>query len=330
MDTFPFEIFTSKNRRLQWSEGTPYNWLQRRIPGAASYHLEVKNKCRIIYELIPSYSGMCWIGHYLVDQDLSLQYRSDGDYFMLFLVVNGKAEYVSKAQAAVASAWQLNIIRAPAIRHQLHLSKDKGLEVINFFIPFRVVKAYEHTFPVLVQALLGSRDEREVTFLRWNVDDDGRLREMVEPWWTRGLSAQNRESAMEKFVFNAFDQLDIAMMADKVNVDAHLEALKKVRAHLLEGIFKMHPPPLVMMSKMAGMHWKMLERIFKGYFGKTMLQFFNQARMEAIYRRLCCTTKSLQEIAAEFSYEEYANFSAAVKRRFDQTPSQIRKSARNQ
>lgn len=327
MDTVPFEIHTSKNRRIEWSLGAPQDWKLKRIPGAYSFYSELKNKARISFELIPTTSGMCWITHYWVEEDLTLNIKSDGEFFNLYYLLEGEASYRSKSQAAVVSAGQFNIIRAAAVRHQLGFQKEKGMIALNLFIATKVIRHYQETFPFLTQVLMGKQDYRDATILADNVEDDGRLKQVVDPWWAKGLSPGARDIEMEKFLFYAFDQLEMSIIGSRMVNEAHLEALRKVRIRILDARFNRRPPSLKGLSKMVGMHEKMLERLFKSTFGKNMLQFFHQTRMEAIYRRLRCSEKTLQEIALEFSYEEYANFSAAVKRRYDQAPSQIRKTS---
>jgi len=253
---------------------------------------------------------------------------SEGDKFNLFFILAGEVEYRSQAQAATATQWQLNIVKASSINHELLIKQDKGLIALNLFIQTKMLKAYQHTFPILIKWLLSWQENKDTTALKHNVDDDGRLQSIVDAWWTAGLPSDEREIEMERFTFQAFDQLEMMLVAEKVASETELNSLRKVRARLLASLFHLQPPSLSELSQLAGMHFKRLERLYKAVFGMTMSQFFQEARMEAIYRRLCCTTKSLVDISLEFGYDEYSPFSAAVRRRFDQTPTEIRQSAK--
>ncbi|PUZ28600.1 hypothetical protein DCC81_03710 [Chitinophaga parva] len=328
MNDIPFEIYLSKNRRIEWIAGIPHNWPKGQMPGAESYYAEIKNKCLIVLKAIATSSGVCWFLYYEAREETTFLLKIKGDQYNMFYLMDGQVEYRSRAQVALATAGQLNIIRTSSVNHEVFLSKDNDMVSANLFIPFKMIKTYQHTFPSLASALLNLRDVKEATVFRWNVEDDGRLKQIAGRWWTEGLTASVRNTEMEKFVFNAFDLLEMSMVAESLSNEHQLESLRKVRARLLASLFHMHPPSLRELSQAVGMHGKMLERLFKASFGMSMLQFFLQARMEAIYRRLCCSLKPLAEIATEFGYEDYSNFSAAVRRRFDQTPSQIRQSAK--
>lgn len=328
MDNIPYEILTSKSRRIEWIAGIPNSWPKGRIPGAESYHAEIRDRCRITLEGIQTNSGMCWIVHYWALDETVFLLRMKGDQYNMFYILDGQVEYRSRAQEAVALAGHLNIIKASSVNHEILLSKDKEMIATNLFIPAKMIKTYQHTFPSLAGALLAFRDGRESTVFRWNVEDDGRLKQIADNWRARGLAPTVRHTEMEQFVFNAFDQLEMSLVAESLSSESQLESLRKVRARLLASLFHMHPPSLSELSLAASMHQKTLERLFKASFGMSMLQFFLQARMEAIYRRLRCSPKPFTEIAIEFGYEDYSNFSAAVRRRFDQTPSQIRQSAK--
>lgn len=99
----------------------------------------------------------------------------------------------------------------------------------------------------------------------------------------------------------------------------------RIEILLLQHLHHPSPPTLQQLAKFAGTNEKKLEDIFRHRQGITVYDFFQNARMKIIYRKLTETDIPLQDVAEEFGYTDYSSFSYAVKRRFSAGPRELRK-----
>lgn len=85
------------------------------------------------------------------------------------------------------------------------------------------------------------------------------------------------------------------------------------------------PPSLSQLARRVGVNRTKLAEGFKEMFGTTIGDLCNELRMDKAWTMLSATEMPISDVALALGYEHPANFSTAVKRRFDRSPMQIRK-----
>jgi len=66
-------------------------------------------------------------------------------------------------------------------------------------------------------------------------------------------------------------------------------------------------------------------RRFNTIFGQTPYEWMQKEKAKLIYGEICCTNKSLKEIADEYGFTDKANFNRFCKTFYERTPGDIRK-----
>ncbi|WP_044201113.1 AraC family transcriptional regulator [Flammeovirga sp. OC4] len=83
-------------------------------------------------------------------------------------------------------------------------------------------------------------------------------------------------------------------------------------------------PNLTELSEEYGMSVSKLNRIFKSIFDQPVLQFYNQQKVEEVYRQITFTEKSLTEIAFDLNFSHIAHMSKVFKKHYGHAPSELR------
>ncbi len=79
------------------------------------------------------------------------------------------------------------------------------------------------------------------------------------------------------------------------------------------------------LEKISGYSRSQLTRLMKKNFGKTPWEYINDIRMNYAYNRLAFTDMKTGSIAEKCGFESLGHFSNSFKRKFGETPSEIRK-----
>ncbi|NLR91452.1 helix-turn-helix transcriptional regulator [Flammeovirga sp. SR4] len=83
-------------------------------------------------------------------------------------------------------------------------------------------------------------------------------------------------------------------------------------------------PNLTELSDEYGMSVSKLNRIFKSIFDQPVLQFYNQQKVEEVFRQITYTDKSLTEIAFDLNFSHIAHMSKVFKKYYGYPPSDLR------
>ena len=87
-----------------------------------------------------------------------------------------------------------------------------------------------------------------------------------------------------------------------------------------------NPPLLRELALLCGLNEFKLKKGFKQLFGKTVLTFVNDARLDAALLAIYTGEKTISEIAYEFGYSHSQHFHRAFKQRFGKTPKSVLRS----
>jgi AraC-like DNA-binding protein len=151
------------------------------------------------------------------------------------------------------------------------------------------------------------------------------IQDIIERQLPKAASEKYREQKTGELIIESLDMLSRYLTdANGLNAADH-ERGQKTEVHLLKHLQQPSPPTLKQLARFAGTNEKKLEEIFRSRHGITVYDFFQNARMRIIYRKLTETVVPLQDLAEEFGYTDYSSFSYAVKKRFSLSPRELRK-----
>jgi len=326
----PFEIRISKKNPLTWSKVLPKFLQDYRIGNTPLFYYEHKRSGHIIVQEIYRNGSSAWLNHYLVRSASSFHLKSNLSGVMLYYSFSGSVEYLNKASHNRCSGGQFNMIPDKSFHHEVVLNDASSSFLL--FIPDEVLKKFERTFPLvnffLSKITTPTLEENTIGVIK----DDGRLNtaimEILHSEHHSDSILRQMSKIIDKIITISLDLATTSLVFNKTisRLDKNgISGLKNVRKELLNNLCEWRPPALSVLARLALMSEKKLEDIFKATFNITMFDFYQNARMEEIYRDLCEYDSTLPEIAEHYNYRDYSSFSAAVKKRFGKSPREIRK-----
>lgn len=116
-------------------------------------------------------------------------------------------------------------------------------------------------------------------------------------------------------------KLDMEPVRSRLN---ERDALKVGHAYeiLIEDF--VNPPSLEQLARKVGVNRTKLAEGFREMYGTSIGDLCSELRMDKAWHLLSATDRPINDVALQLGYEHSANFSTAIKRRFGQTPRQIR------
>ncbi|MFX1705056.1 AraC family transcriptional regulator [Chitinophaga sp. CC14] len=326
--TIPFEIRISKKACACWSAALPPKLECIRIPAAATFYHQYKGSTQFIAQGLFPQSSMAWVTHYLARKPVHFNLKASKEGFILYCILDGLLEYSFGSQHASGQAGHFNLVSCQAFEQQVVLREK--CKIFYLFIPPGLLEKFQVTFPIVKKLLdnlgLGGAGQ----LLEYQTKDTGQMLSVIEPALGMDYSGADANlkivGFIEKLIITALDLLSVSKIEIKHPIyisNEELIALRLVRSALLSRTELTRPPALEQLSRLANMSEKRLEDCFKSYFQMTMFDFFQAARMEAIYRAICRGERTLSQICWEFNYQDYSSFSAAVKKKLGRNPRQI-------
>jgi AraC-like DNA-binding protein len=324
-------LLDPNNQIVEWSKSSQTNQISYPPAISRQFRAHLGDSGLVTFHRYQAGRYTLWYNKFHITEQTTLHLQSLEDSIMLYFVVKGQIDYRDKVQSNRAITGNIFLMPSPMLDHDLLFSTG-SYQVLHLFIPMDLLALFRQTFPILDYFLQPAAPVKMTTVADHDIRDDGRLMQVLGPI----LSETPRK---------VFDQEELTALCNKILMigfeffsghytyynglsNTEKDALKQVRFYLLEHIYDLRMPSLGKITSIAAMGEKKLEDIFKGTYGITMNEFFQTARMEAIYRKLREGTGYLQAIAIEFGYENYASFSAAVKNKFNNSPRQIQQLGR--
>jgi AraC-like DNA-binding protein/quercetin dioxygenase-like cupin family protein len=110
---------------------------------------------------------------------------------------------------------------------------------------------------------------------------------------------------------------------DQVPVLPSNKKIAKVKQLIGENFFR--PLPINWLAGEVGLSPEYLSRLFKKTTGENLSNYISRCRLDASLHMLINTDMVLKKVAAECGYQNVGYFSTSFKRRFGQTPADVRK-----
>lgn len=327
--TLPLSITTLIGQPILFSPGLPDSFASYRLQGAKPFYAQSENFGHLICQQIASAGYTAWISHFILSKPAEFKISANVDDLLLHYTVKGSMSYIFGNEESIASEHHLNIVVSRRLKHVIKFKTAGVYAAINVHIPIPSLQELKDSFPVINTFLEKTQNGHAVTLLDHNMVAHERLRNIVRDINERNLPStageKYREQKTTELIIESLDMLSRYLTDNNGLSSADHERGEKTEIHLLKHLHQPSPPTLRQLAKFAGTNEKKLEDIFKLRHGVTVYDFFQNARMSIIYRKLTESDIPLQDLADEFGYTDYSSFSYAVKKRFSHSPRELRR-----
>jgi AraC-like DNA-binding protein len=330
--TLPLSITTLNGQSILFAPGLPLAFTSFQLQGATPYYAHSDNFGHLIYQQITSERYTAWVSHYIITNPSDFRITANVSDLLMHYTVKGTMYYMLENKESATSDHQLNILISDNL-HDIIRFKSPGIYIaINVHIPISELEEYTNSFPVVNPFLEKIKNGDDVTLLEQSMVAPERLRNIINDIMERQLpsiaSEKYREQKTGELIIESLDMLSRYLTDNNGLNAADHEKGERTEMHLLQHLQASSPPTLKQLAKFAGTNEKKLEDIFRCRHGLTVYDFFQNARMKIIYRKLTETYTPLQDLAEEFGYTDYSSFSYAVKKRFAFSPRDLRKKSK--
>lgn len=327
--TLPLSITTLIGQPILFSPGLPEAFASYRLQGARPFYAHSENFGHLLYQQIAQNGYTAWVSHFILSKPAEFKITANVDDLLMHYTVKGNMCYIIDGKESNTGEHQLNIVVSRRLRHIIRFKSAGLYTAINVHIPLVALQEFSESFPVVKTFLEKSTSGDTLTLLENNMVAHERLRNIVHDITERRLpdpaGEKYREQKTGELIIESLDMLSRYLTDSSGLSSADHEKGEKIEIHLLKHLNFPSPPTLRQLSRFAGTNEKKLEDIFKIRHGVTVYDFFQNARMKIIYRKLTETDIPLQDLADEFGYTDYSSFSYAVKKRFNFSPRELRK-----
>lgn len=327
--TLPLSITTLLGQPILFSPGLPEAFASYRLQGAQAFFAHSENYGYLFYQQIANNGYTAWVSHFILSKPADFKVTANVDDLLMHYTVKGNMGYIIENKESITSDHHLNIIISRRLKNIIRFKMQGTYTAINIHIPLTFLQEFSDSFPVVKYFTEKIQTSNEITLLDNNMVAHERLRGIVQDITERQLpnaaGEKYREQKIGELIIESLDMLSRYLTDASGLSAADHERGEKTEVHLLKHLNSPSPPTLRQLSRFAGTNEKKLEDIFKIRHGVTVYDFFQNARMRIIYRKLTETNIPLQDLADEFGYTDYSSFSYAVKKRFNFSPRELRK-----
>lgn len=327
--TLPLSITTLIGQPILFSPGLPDSFASYRLQGAKSFYAQSENFGHLICQQIAASGYTAWISHFILSKPAELKISANVDDLLLHYTVKGSMQYAFENHESITSEHHLNIMVSRRLKHIIKFKNAGVYTAINVHIPVTALLELKDSFPVISTFLDKTNSGHAVTLLDHNMVAHERLRNIVRDINERNIPStageKYREQKITELIIESLDMLSRYLTDNNGLSAADHERGERTEVHLLKHLHQPSPPTLRQLARFAGTNEKKLEDIFKLRHGVTVYDFFQNARMSIIYRKLTESEVPLQDLADEFGYTDYSSFSYAVKKRFSYSPRELRR-----
>lgn len=325
----PLSIKTQSGQLLLFTDGFPESLSNYRLHGAKSYYVSYDRDGFLLYQQIANDRFTTWISHFLITRPIEFTVKASVNDLLLHYTIQGNMFYVIGPHENMTTNHQMNIVISERLNHLIRF-KTPGLYIaLNVHIPFTELEELSDSFPAVQYAKDQITYGNSVTLLDQTMAANERLRNIVQDIIDRQLISAAREKyRMQKtieLIIESLDMLSQDLINDNGLTPSDNEKVEKTEALLLDYLQHPAPPTLKQLARAAYTNEKKLELIFRTKHHMSVYDYFLNARMQFIYRKLTETDIPLQELACNFGYRDYSSFSFAVKKRFGLSPKDLRK-----
>lgn len=327
--TLPLSITTQIGQPILFTTGLPVALTSFQLQGAIPFYAQNDGFGHLIFQQITGDRYTAWVSHYIITQPAEFQVTANVTDLLMHYTIKGTMHYIMEEKEVPTSDHQMNIIISGMLQHMVRFKTPGIYMAMNVHIPITELEEYNSSFPVVEPFLEKIESGCAVTLLEQNIIAPERLRNVIHDITERRLpivaSEKYREQKTGELIIESLDMLSRYLIDRNGLNSADHERGARTEILLLQHIHHPSPPTLKQLAKFAGTNEKKLEDIFRYRHGITVYDFFQNARMKIIHRKLTETAIPLQDLAEEFGYTDYSSFSYAVKKRFSTGPRDLRK-----
>ena len=329
--TLPLSITTQIGQPVLFTPGVPEAYRSYELQGATPFYAVSDSFGCILYQQVTDKGYRAWVSHYIITKPSAFRIKGNVEDLLLHHTLKGSMHYELNSYELETFQHQLNIVVTPRLRHIIRFKTAGIYMALNVQIPVVDLEEYQESFPIVKDLLDKMQNEETITLLDQNMVAPERLRNVIQDITERQLpraaSEKYREQKTGELIIESLDMLSRYLTdANGLTVADH-EKGEKTELYLLKHLHQPSPPTLKQLARYAGTNEKKLEDIFRGRHGITVYDFFQNARMRIIHRKLTETNTPLQDLAEEFGYTDYSSFSYAVKKRFSLSPRELRRTS---
>jgi len=324
----PLSITTPSGQPISFSEGLPHTFPGCNIlEGALLWHVEIEKFGLLLYQQITLHGCTAWISQFIISKPIEFHVSGEIDDLLLHYTIKGKMHYVIDNEEKETDDSQLNFMISQATYNIMRFKEPGMYMAINIQVHRSLLQEYEDSFPI-VQILLDKIATGKTISLKQRVVTNERLRSIVHDITDRQLpktgGKKYSEQKISEFIIESLDMLSRYLKDEHGLTSLDHKRGNKTEIYLLNHLRDPSPPTLKKLAKYAGTNEKKLEEIFRCRHNMTVYDYFQNSRMDLIYRKLTETDTALQDISMLFGYTDYSSFSYAVKRRFSFGPKELR------
>ncbi|SFD20276.1 AraC-type DNA-binding protein [Chitinophaga sp. CF118] len=329
--TLPLSITTPIGQAILFSPGLPVALTSFQLQGTIPFYAQSESFGHLIFQQITIDRYIAWVSHYIITKPTEFRISANVGDLLMHYTVKGTMHYVMEEEEMETSDHQMNILVADMLHHVIRFKSPGIYMAINVHIPIKELEEYLDSFPVVELFLEKIDSGTVITLLDHNIVAPERLRNVINDITERRLpcvaSEKYREQKTGELIIESLDMLSRYLTDHNGLNTADHERGARTEVLLLQHVHHPSPPTLKQLAKFAGTNEKKLEDIFRSRHGITVYDFFQNARMKIIHRKLTETEIPLQDLAEEFGYTDYSSFSYAVKKRFSLGPRELRKNS---
>jgi AraC-like DNA-binding protein len=325
----PLSITTPLGQPILFSEGLPPTFSGNTLDGAQPWHAEIENFGLLLYQQITLNGCTAWTSQFNITKPVEFHVSGKISDLLLHYTIKGKMHYVMENKEKETDEHQLNIMVSPNMYNIMRFKEPGIYMAINVQIPISLLQEYKDSFLIVRNLLDKVESGKTVAMLRQTMVAHERLRNIIYDITDRQLpktaGKKYREQKISELIIESFDMLSRYLKDENGLTPIDHERGNKIEGYLLNHLLQSSPPTLKHLAKYVGTNEKKLEEIFRCRHTITVYDYFQNARMSLIYRKLTETDIPLQDVSELFGYTDYSSFSYAVKKRFSFGPKELRK-----
>jgi AraC-like DNA-binding protein len=315
---------------VHFTADLPAAYSDQKLQGAASYYAYNRNYGHLIYQEVVNNGYTAWMNHFIITKPTEFVVTANVDDLLLHHTIKGKMSYLIDHKEVETGEHEMNLLVANQLRNIIRFNAPGTYIALTVHIPMVKLEEFKDSFPVVQLFLEKATAGNTVMLLEQNMVAHTRIRNIVQDITERRLlSTAGEKYRVQKtgeLIIESLDMLSRYMTDKDGLTPVDHEKGERTEAFLLSHLQQSSPPTLKQLSNFAGINERKLEAIFRARHKVTIYDFFQNARMSIIYRKLLETTIPLQDIAEDFGYTDYSSFSYAVKKRFSFGPRELRRS----
>lgn len=326
-------FYDQGDQPLQFENDMPARLQHYNVPGAIQHFVKRNDWGHLLMHLLHSDVEEVWMIQYVISKLTRLKISSQRTAPILYYVVKGELNCDLEERSDTIVAGQINAIAPPFANNELIFYKPGLYQVLCISVPPDRLEIYSSAFPIVSEIVNGTILGTSTPILRYNVGVYDRLNGLVEMLLLRTSNALqtavSRSQLVNEIVILILQSLSKAIQTIQPAHDNDAQMVDQIKDFLEGHIHQPNPPRISQLAEVVGVSEKKLEWLFKTHCNNTVRGYFKQVQFNSIYRDIVQTNRPLSLIAEAYGYRDYSTFSAAIKLRFGESPTKLRREGKD-